>query len=111
MDGARVIRTKIPWAELLDPDHRAVYDTYRDLIALRRKHPELADPRLTHFTVNEGDGWLTLHRGQLRVLVNLGTAKADIPLDGSPHTVLLGQPELKAETAILAPDTFAIIKL
>ena len=30
------------------------YDTYRELIALRRKHPELADPRLDRFRVDEG---------------------------------------------------------
>jgi maltooligosyltrehalose trehalohydrolase len=111
MDVATVIRSTLPWAELADPSHRAVYDTYRELIALRREHPELADPRLDHFQVDEGDGWLALHRGELRVLVNLGTTKAEIPLGSPPRTVLLGHPELQEETAILAPDSFAIVRM
>ncbi|MGH3757780.1 DUF3459 domain-containing protein [Actinophytocola sp.] len=81
MDEATVRRSTLRWSELSDPAHRAVYDTYRALIGLRRAHPELADPRLDEFTVEAGDSWLVLHRGQRRVIVNLGTTEAKILLD------------------------------
>jgi maltooligosyltrehalose trehalohydrolase len=111
MDVATVVRSTLPWAELADPAHRTVYDTYRELIALRREHPELADPRLDRFRVDTGDGWLVLHRGTLRVLVNLGTDKAEIPLGAPVRSVLLGHPEVQDEKAALPPETFAVLRL
>lgn len=110
MDVATVVRSTLPWAELADPAHRVVYDTYRELISLRRKHPELADPRLDRFRIDAGDGWLMLHRGTLRTLVNLGTTKAEITLPSPVLDVLLGEPDIQDEVATLAQDTFAIIR-
>jgi len=109
MDVATVVRSTLPWAELADPAHRTVYDTYRALITLRRKHPALTDPRLDRFAVDSGDDWLVLHRGTLRVAVNLGRAPAAIPLDRPVGTVLLGDAEIRAKVVTLAPDSFAII--
>jgi maltooligosyltrehalose trehalohydrolase len=111
MDVATVVRSTLPWAELADPAHRAVYDTYRELISLRRKHAELSDPRLDRFRVDAGDGWLVLHRGTLRVMVNLGTAKAEIDAGGPVREVLFGQSEVRDEVVTVAPDAVAIIRL
>jgi maltooligosyltrehalose trehalohydrolase len=110
MDVATVVRSTLPWAELADPAHRAVYDTYRELITLRRKHPELTDPRLDRFHVVAEDGWLVLHRGSLRVVVNLGAA-ADIRLDRPIATVLFGQSEVRGDVVTLATNTVAIIRV
>jgi maltooligosyltrehalose trehalohydrolase len=109
MDVATVVRSTLPWAELADPAHRAVYDTYRQLIRLRRTHPELADPRLDRFTVDSGDGWLVLHRGTLRVVVNLGGTSAKIPVDRPVSEVLMGAPTIDGTTVGMAPDTFAVL--
>jgi maltooligosyltrehalose trehalohydrolase len=109
MDVTTVVRSTLPWAELADPAHRAVYDTYRELIRLRRTYPELADPRLDRFTVDSEDGWLVLHRGTLRVVVNLGKTTAEIPADRPVAEVLMGAPEIDGATITLAPDTFAIL--
>jgi maltooligosyltrehalose trehalohydrolase len=87
-----------------------VYDTYRELISLRRKHPELADPRIDRFRVDAGDGWLVLHRGSLRVLVNLGSTKAEITV-GPIQEVLLGRPDVRDEVVTLAPDRFVIVRV
>jgi maltooligosyltrehalose trehalohydrolase len=111
MDVATVVRSTLPWGELSDPAHRAVYDTYRELIALRRRYPELTDPRLDRFHVEAGDGWLVLHRGTLRVVVNLGEAEAEIALDGPVGTVLIGQPDVGDEVVTLAPDTFTVLSV
>ncbi|HEX6358930.1 malto-oligosyltrehalose trehalohydrolase [Actinophytocola sp.] len=111
MDVATVVRSTLPWAELADPAHRAVLDGYRELISLRRKHPELADPRLDQFRVDEGDGWLVLHRGSLRVVVNLGAAKAEVTVDGPVREVLFGRPDVRDEVVTLAPDAATIIRV
>ncbi|GAB1509358.1 malto-oligosyltrehalose trehalohydrolase [Actinophytocola sp. KF-1] len=109
MDVATVVRSTLPWGELADPAHREVYDTYRALIALRREHPELADPRLDRYRVEQVDGALVLHRGALRVLVNLGTTTAEVTVDGPEP--LLGTAEVRDKGVTLAPDTFAVIRV
>ncbi len=107
MDVATVIRSTLPWAELSDPAHRTVYDTYRALIALRRAHPDLADPRLDRFQVDRTGDTLVLHRGQFRVAVNLGATKATVPVAGE-ILLSIGNPTQSTGTLNLPPDTFAI---
>jgi maltooligosyltrehalose trehalohydrolase len=111
MDVSTVIRSTLPWAELHDPAHRAVYDTYRALIRLRRTHPELADPRLDRFRVDAGDGWLVLHRGERRVIVNLGTTEAKVLLDRQPGPVLLASadPEVTGTHVRVPAESFAVV--
>jgi maltooligosyltrehalose trehalohydrolase len=112
MDPATVRDSTLRWAELDEPAHQQVFDTYRALIALRRTHPELADPRLDHFTVEAGDSWLVLHRGERRVIVNLGTTEATIPLDRPAAGVLLASPaspEVTPTHIRLPRESFAVI--
>ncbi len=109
MDVATVVRSTLPWGELSDPAHREVYDTYRALIALRRTHPELSDPRLDRYRVTHVDGALVLHRRSLRVLVNLGSTTAEVTVDGPE--LLLGTAEVRDKGVTLAPDTFAVIRV
>ncbi|GLZ36397.1 malto-oligosyltrehalose trehalohydrolase [Actinokineospora sp. NBRC 105648] len=111
MDPATALASTLNWGELADPAHRAVFDTYRALIALRRAHPELSDPRLDKFLVEEGDGWLLLHRGAFRVAVNLGSREAVIPV--LAQSILLAAEGVSAtsEDLRLPPDTFAVVRL
>ncbi|MEV6608940.1 malto-oligosyltrehalose trehalohydrolase [Kutzneria sp. NPDC051319] len=78
MDPATFERSKLRWEEAADSE---VLATYRALIALRRNHPELSDPRLHQFTVDldEDRRVVTLHRGGLRVVCNLGGTQVDAP--------------------------------
>ena len=91
MDPATVRASTLRWSELAQPPHRDVLARYRELIALRRAHPELADPRLDRFAVraDPDDRWLVLHRGGLRVVVNLSGEPARVPLDEPVDEVLL----------------------
>jgi maltooligosyltrehalose trehalohydrolase len=111
MDEATVRRSTLRWDELDDPAHRQVYDTYRALVALRRTRPELADPRLDHFRVDTVDDCLILHRGQRRVIVNLGTTEAKILLDRQPQGVLLASspPDITGTHISIPPESFAVI--
>jgi maltooligosyltrehalose trehalohydrolase len=111
MDVATVIRSTLPWGELHDPAHKSVYDTYRALIALRRAHPELADPRLDRFRVDTEGDCLILHRGDRRVVVNLGTTEAEVVLDQPPGPVLLSSADLEVTGTRLRvpPESFAVL--
>ena len=64
---------------------------HRELIALRRARPELSDPWLDEVEVayDEDARRIVLHRGRLRLAVNLGDDRQEIPLDGRPMGVLL----------------------
>ncbi len=110
LDPATVTRCVLRWSEL--SDRRAVFDTYRALIALRRTHPELSDPRLDQFTVDSGDSWLVMYRGTLRVVVNLGPA-ATFPLDGEIEEILLASNDATTRgNTVLAPgDSFVIVRV
>jgi maltooligosyltrehalose trehalohydrolase len=88
-DEATFHRSKLDWSELSSPGHEELLGWYRDLIALRKANPDLADPRLDRVSVetSEEGRWIVVHRGALRVAANLGDFSVAVPL--APGTVLL----------------------
>ncbi|MFJ8003839.1 malto-oligosyltrehalose trehalohydrolase [Streptomyces fagopyri] len=89
-DPATRERSCLDWSEPQEALHARVLAWYRDLIALRRSHPDLADPDLAAVRIahDEGARWLALRRGDVRVAVNLGKEAAGIPLGLSRARVL-----------------------
>jgi hypothetical protein len=72
---------------------------YRELIALRRRWPELTDPRLdrVHVDFDEDGRWLVVTRGRLRIAANLSPSDAALPLgqfaeEAGQHLVAVGRP-------------------
>ena len=84
-------RSHLDWAESTVDDHAELLQLYKRLIVLRRNTPELADPRLDRVWVDfdEEARWLVIHRGALRVVVNLRDDPQAVPLDHPPVDVLL----------------------
>ncbi|WP_393076928.1 malto-oligosyltrehalose trehalohydrolase [Streptomyces sp. LN704] len=89
-DPATRERSCLDWSEPEKALHARVLAWYRDLIALRRRHPDLSDPDLAAVRIahDEGARWLALRRGDVRVAVNLGKEAAEIPLGLSRARVL-----------------------
>jgi malto-oligosyltrehalose trehalohydrolase len=89
-DEATFLRSKLDWPERDGAGHRELLAWYRELIALRRGHPELTDPRLGQVRVDyDEDGrWLVMARGRLRIAASLSPHAAALPL-GRPATGLL----------------------
>jgi maltooligosyltrehalose trehalohydrolase len=106
-------RSQLDWSELGHEPHATVLHRYRQLIALRKNHPELSDPRLNAMTidVDEQARTLVLHRGTLRVVVNLGAQPATVALDSQPTQVLLSSAEATtAQHAVrLSGESFAVV--
>jgi maltooligosyltrehalose trehalohydrolase len=71
------------WSEVDDGEHAAMLRWYRDLIALRRREPELSDPRLDRVAVtyDAAARWVVVTRGSLRVVANLADHPQLVPLD------------------------------
>ena len=63
-DEGTFLRSKLDWSELDDPEHAGVLAWYTELIALRRRRPELTDPRLDRAQADysERERWLVLTR-------------------------------------------------
>jgi len=90
-DIATYHRSKLDWTEPGRSPHKEILEWYRTLLALRRDRPELRDPRLGRVAVtyDEEARWLVVHRGSLRVVVNLGADAQQVPLDSPVERVLV----------------------
>ncbi len=66
-------RSRLDWSELQDEPHARLLAWYRDLIALRRRTPDLRDPRLDLVRVDHDAAaqTVTVRRGRYAVAVNL----------------------------------------
>jgi maltooligosyltrehalose trehalohydrolase len=114
-DPATRERSVLDWAEPGRDDHAWLLDLYRRLIALRRARTELTDPRLdrVEVTYDEDERWLVVHRGDLRVVTNLGTSPRRVTLDGPIAEVLLASADTWVEGPEVALDgqSFAVVAL
>ncbi|PWR05239.1 malto-oligosyltrehalose trehalohydrolase, partial [Micromonospora acroterricola] len=70
-DPQTFVRSRLDWAELDKPEHREMLAFYQRLIALRRSLPDLSDPRLHAVSVQHGDQFLLMRRGDTLVVANL----------------------------------------
>lgn len=106
-DPATRDRSCLDWSEPEKAPHARVLAWYRELIALRRRRPDLSDPDLAAVKVAHDDQarWLALRRGDVRVAVNLGQEAATIPL-GLRHARVLA-----AWEPVRAPDADGLLSV
>jgi maltooligosyltrehalose trehalohydrolase len=114
-DGQTFLRSKLDWEQVSREPHAGLLRWYTELIALRRAHPELTDPRLPRVQVDydEAGRWLAVRRGRLRIVANLGPGSPQVPL-GRPAAALLAASapgvELAGEVAVMPPTAFAVVE-
>ncbi|MBP2473219.1 maltooligosyltrehalose trehalohydrolase [Crossiella equi] len=111
MDWATVERSTVDWDELGRDRHATLLGIYRKLIALRREWPELSDPRLDRLRVDfdEQERWLVLHRGSLRVAVNLAGVELELPV--TVREVLLSSADVAPGGLLRLPaESFAVVR-
>jgi maltooligosyltrehalose trehalohydrolase len=119
-DPATFQRSKLDWSEPAQPAHRSLLDWYRDLIALRRARPDLADPRFASVSVtcDEEQRWIAVRRGGLRVAANLSAEPRFIPLDQAAREILLasdpqvriaGGESAEGDGVHLPPESVAVL--
>lgn len=106
------LRSKLDWGELEKPGHRELWEWHRELIRLRRSHPDLARDDLADVRVDfdEDSRWLVVQRGSLAVAVNLGEAKT-VPLSGERHILMASAEtiEMRNGQIHLPSDSVAIL--
>jgi maltooligosyltrehalose trehalohydrolase len=111
-DPATFERSKLNWDEREKPGHAEILDLHRRLIALRRRHADLSDPRLDRVEVWHGDQYVVMRRGSCAVAVNLAPVPQTISLRAVPRSVLLATEPgvvLQRDRAELPPETAVVV--
>ena len=110
-DPQTFVRSKLAWAEADQGDHRRLQHVYRELIALRRIEPDLADPWLDHLHVDydEAARWIVMRRGSLAIACNLGAEAVEVPVAGAV-VLAWGAPTVGAGATRLPGHSFAILR-
>jgi maltooligosyltrehalose trehalohydrolase len=90
-DERTFLGSKLDWSEQGTERGKAFLAWYRELLALRRTWPELADGRRdrVEVTYDEDARWVVVRRGRVALACNLSGARQEVPLPGTPVTVLL----------------------
>ncbi len=104
---------KLRWEEADEPDHAAVRQAYRQLLALRRQYSELTNPVMarTRCTFDDDAGWFLMRRGGLAIAVNFSTAEVRVNL-GGPHMLRWAGPSgarPEADAVYLPPHGAALL--
>ncbi|BBU23004.1 malto-oligosyltrehalose trehalohydrolase [Mycobacterium xenopi] len=111
-DPSTFQRSKLDWDEAGAGEHARLLSIYRELIALRRKEPDFADPWLEHLDVDydEGQRWITLRRGRFTVACNLSADPVRVPVGG--EVVLASdQPAASVEHSVLPGYSFVVLRI
>ena len=94
-DPETFTRSKLRWDERGEGVHARILALYRDLIALRRRIPDLTDPAFgaVRAEADESARAFRLRRGDTEILVNFATASVTIPVPPPLRRVLLATDE------------------
>jgi maltooligosyltrehalose trehalohydrolase len=108
-------RSKLDWAESGREPHAGLLGWYRSLVRLRRRLPQLSDPRLDRMAVevDEDARSLVVARGTVRVLVNLGADERTFPFPLDSTVVAASDPRVRSgDSQIVVPaDAVAIVEV
>jgi maltooligosyltrehalose trehalohydrolase len=87
---ATFARSKLDWSELAREPHRDLLDWYRQLLALRRKEPDLGagDRKQVVTAFSEDARWLVVRRGRFSIAANFAAFSQAAPLELGGSVVL-----------------------
>lgn len=91
----------LDWDEIAGQPHQRLLAWHRELVSLRRREADLRDDDLRAVRVDhdESAGWMVVHRGSLRLVLNLATEQRTVPLGATPLATLAAW-----DGAMLEPD-------
>ena len=111
-DEATFRQSVLLWGERAAPAHAEMLAWYRSLLALRRSQPHLHDPTVAA-SAHHDHGVLTVERGDLRLLANLGAGPKQVAIP-APARLLLASPDgaaVDGAEACLPVDSVVILAL
>jgi maltooligosyltrehalose trehalohydrolase len=106
-------RSKLNWNELQEGKHAEMLEWYRKLIHLRRASPSLndGDLRTVKVAIDESKHWLTMERGLVSVLCNLGDKPVELENPRRFRLLLASSDavQMNEATVRLPPNAVAIL--
>jgi maltooligosyltrehalose trehalohydrolase len=105
-------RSRLRWDEVGLGDHATVLNWHRQLVALRRRFPELTDGDLDYVGVefDEDERWLSFSRGRVTVAFNVGDYEARLAVDGDAIELASADGVgFENGKLVLPPDSVAIV--
>lgn len=107
-------RSRLNWKERSEAQHEEMQEWYRELIRLRRSTPCLNDgnPGNTCVQFDPEKLWLSMRRGNILAVCNLGKRPFCLPLAAASALVLRSRADvaLNSDAVTLPPDTLAVIE-
>ncbi|WP_096305208.1 malto-oligosyltrehalose trehalohydrolase [Jatrophihabitans sp. GAS493] len=112
-DPAAYREAILDWSEPSRGEHREMLELYRRLIALRHETADLSDPRLDLVSVDldEARSCIVVHRGRIRVLVNLDDAAHDFDVAAEEVLLATGECSQQAGVITVGRESAAIVQL
>ena len=111
-------RSKLVWSEVAEGSHAEMLAWYRRLMELRRGLPALRDGDMAAVRIayDEAGRWLTMERGVVKVLCNVGSAAVELEGMEGGWLVLASSAGVcgvgvggAAEGVVLPPDSLAVV--
>jgi maltooligosyltrehalose trehalohydrolase len=96
-DDETFLRSKLDWSEVTRSPHAELLAWHRQLIALRRRTPDLADGRMdrVEVTFDERAEWLVVRRGGVAVAASLARGRQRVPVAGATSLLLASSPDAR----------------
>jgi maltooligosyltrehalose trehalohydrolase len=105
-------RSKLNWGEVHEGEHEKMLEWYRKLIHLRHNSPSLNNGDLGSVKVefDEMKRWLTMERGSVKVICNVGPAPVEFDCPEQSSLLLTSREDVKvgAMKITLPSDTLVI---
>lgn len=106
-------RSTLKWDEIHEGKHNEMLEWYRRLIQLRRHSASLNDGDMGHVKVlfDEKKKWVTMERGQIKMLCNLGLESVEFENPDRLPVVLASRSDVQVngEKISLPSDTLVIL--
>jgi maltooligosyltrehalose trehalohydrolase len=112
-DPATFEQSKLDWSELETQPGQELFEVQRQLLLIRRQHPDLTDPRFDHgsATSDQNEDWLLIERGQMIIVANFGAVPAKVELPFPIDSLLeLGRATLNEQQAELGAHSALVGK-
>jgi len=106
-------RSKLRWDEANEGRHKEMLEWYRKLIHLRRRSAALNDGDLGHVKVqfDEEQRWLSMGRGLVKVMFNLGNRPVEFNVEEGARLALASREDVTVteNKVVLPPDSLVVL--